>query len=240
MAIRTKEALREYLLRKMGAPSIKVELTEDQLNDAIDIALERYSEYAYDGTIESTMLVQLQPDIYDYKLPDETMAVTGLKASSTYSTFINIPAGYTLALNPITLTHFDSVSNIDVQTMTAKMSKMSNLRSFFDITPNFTFNHNTKILSFFEKPVSSVMVLEIASKYTPLDEDNIYDNFWVKKRALGEAFVTWSTVTGKYSSSLVNGSSINYSDFEEKGNRLIDETEEEIYEIGEPLGVYVF
>jgi hypothetical protein len=238
--IKTKAALVEYMQRQMGAPSIKVELTEDQFNDCIDKAIERYSEYAFDGTIESTLLVQLEEGVFDYTLPDNVIAVTGLQASSVYSTFINIPAGYTLAMNPITLTQMDNVSNIDVQTMTERMAKMSTLRSFFDIEPNWRFNHNTKVLSFFEQPASSVMVLEISSDYEPQEIDNIYNNQWIKKRAIGEAFHLWSTVTGKYSSSLVNGTSINYGDLEAKGNAMIAESEEELFEIGEPLGAWVF
>ena len=238
--IKTKEALRNYMLRQMGAPSIKVELTEDQLNDSIDKSIERYSEYAYDGTIEGTLLVELEKGIFQYTLPDNVIAISGLEASSTYSTFINIPAGYTLAMNPITLSQMDNVSNIDIQSMTERMAKMSTLRNLFDVSPNFTFNHNTKVLEFFEQPSSSVALLEIAMDYEPAEIDNIYNNQWVKKRAIGEAMVLWSTVTGKYSSSLVNGSSINYSDIENKGKEMIAESEEELFDIGEPLGVWVF
>lgn len=238
--IKTKAALREYTLRQMGSPTIRVELTEEQLDDCITKSLDRYGEYAYDGQKTGTLLVTLEPDTFKYTLPDNVIAVTGLRASSTYSSFINIPAGYTLAMNPLTLNYLDNVSNIDIQSMTERMAKMSTLRALFDVEPNFDFNSNSKELIFFEKPTSTVAVLEIAMDYEPLEVDNIYNDQWVKKRVLGEAFVLWSNVTGKYSNSLVNGSTINYSDIQQKGQDLIDQTEEELFEIGEPLGIYVF
>lgn len=239
--IKTRADLTEYMLRQMGAPTIKVELTEDQLSDCIDKAIERYSEYAYGGTIEGSLMVNLTDGVFEYTLPDNVIAVSDLKASSVYSTFINIPAGYTLAMNPITLTQMDSVSSIDVQSMMERMAKMSTLQNIFDIRPNYVYNHNTKKLTFFEKPASSVALLEIGMDYEPNENgDNIFNHQWIKKRAIGEAMVLWSTVTGKYASNLVNGTSINYSDIESKGQGMIEETEEELFEIGEPLGLYVF
>ena len=47
--INTKEKLRDYIKRRLGAPLLRVELTEDMLNDCIDKAVEIYSEYGYDG-----------------------------------------------------------------------------------------------------------------------------------------------------------------------------------------------
>lgn len=238
--INTLDKLREYIKRRLGAPTLRVELTDDQLDDLIWKSIELYSEYAYDGTEEATLLVQLEPGVMQYKLDDRVMAVTGLEASTTYSTFINIPAGYTLAMNPISLSMQDNISNIDVQSMTANMAKMSNLRSIFDVQVNFDFNHNTKMLTFFEHPVSLVAVLEVALEYEPKEIDNIYNNQWIKKRAEGEAWVMWSTVTGKYSTNIINGAQINYSDMQSKGEALIEKSEEELSGIGTPLGVYVF
>lgn len=238
--IKTKEALRDYLKIRLGAPLLKVELTDDMLDLCIDKAIEVYSEYAYDGTEEATLLVELETGKLDYVLPDRVIAITGLQASSTYSTFINIPAGYTLAMNPITLNMQDNVSNIDIQSMTQRMAKMSNLRSIFDIQVNFDFNFNTKILRFFEQPVSSVAVLELGLEYEPMEIDNIYHNQWIKKRAEGEAWLAWGSLMGKYSSQLVNGSEINYGDMATKGEGMVDKSEEELEGLFEPLGLFVF
>jgi len=238
--IKTKDELREYIKRRLGAPLLKVELTEDMLDDCIDIAIETYSEYGYDGTETNTLLVELTKDLLEYKLPDNVVAVTGLKSSSVYSTFINIPAGYTLAMNPITLTLTDNVSNIDIQAMTERMARMSNLRKLFDIQVNFDYNYNTKILRFHEKPAYSVALLEIATEYEPKEIDNIFGNWWIKKRAEGEAWKMWGSLMGKYNSSLVNGSEINYADMTAKGEAIIDKTEEELEGLFEPLGIYVF
>ena len=238
--IKTKEELREYIKRRLGAPLLKVELSDDMLDDAIDIAIETYSEYGFDGTEEATLLVNLEPGVLDYVLPDRIIAVSGLQCTSTYSSFINIPAGYTLAMNPITLNMQDNVSNIDVQSMTQRMAKMSNLRNLFDVQVNFVFNYNTKILRFMEEPVSSVAVLEIGMEYEPKDVDNIFGNWWIKKMAEAKSWQMWGSLMGKYNSQLVNGSEINYAEMKDIGRTMEEECKEELEGLFEPLGIYVF
>lgn len=238
--VKTKEALRDYLKISMGAPTIVIELTDDQLDLCIDRSIERYAEYGYDGMKTKTLLVDLVPNQSVYVLPDDVIAITGLQANSTYSSFINIPAGYTLAMNPISLNLLDNVSNIDIQSMTSRMAKMSNLRSLFDVQVNFDFNFNSKELTFFETPISSTVVLEMGVDYEPDEIDNIYNNWWIKKRALGEAYFAWSGIVGKYSNSLINGSSLNYDDMRSKGEQIIQETDEELLGLFEALPLYVF
>jgi len=237
--IDTKEKLREYIKRRLGSPYVRIDLTEDHLNDCIEKAVSEYSYYAYDGTIEGNILVELTPGKFEYKLNPRIHAVTGLECSSTYSTFVHIPAGYTLAMNPITLNMQDNVSNIDIQSMTQRMAKMSNLRNIFDVKVNFDYNSNNSTLYFFEEPVSSVAVLEIAMDYEPEEIDGIYNNQLVKKMAEAEAWITWSNVTGKYSSQIVNGAEINYADMQSKGETMRDNAKEEMMDLMEPLGVYV-
>jgi len=239
--IKTKEALRDYAKISMGAPTIVIELTDDQLDICIDKTIERYAEYGYDGMRTETLLIQLEDNKNKYILPDNVIAVTGLQANSTYSSFINIPAGYTLAMNPISMNVLDNVSNIDIQSMTSRMAKMSNLRSLFDVQVNFDFNFNSKELVFFERPVSSAVVMELGVDYEPGEIDNIYNNWWIKERVIGEAYIMWAGIMGKYEgASLVNGASINYADMRSKGEEIIEKSNEELEGLFEPLGVYVF
>lgn len=238
--IKTRDALKEYIKRRLGYPLVKVELTDDMLDDCIDRAIEVYSEYGYDGTEESTLLVELEDGKLDYKLDDRIIAVRSLRASSMYNSFITIPAGYSLAINPMNMLMMNSISNIDITSMSEKMAQMSTLRSLFDVNVNYNYNYNTKILSFFEKPTSTVAILEISMEYEPKEIDNIYGNWWIKKRAEGEAWKTWGAFMGKYSGTLVNGTEINYADMSSRGEQMIQETDEELDGLFEPLGIYVF
>jgi len=257
MRIKTREELREFIKRKLGSPLLKVELTEDMLDDCINRAIEIYSEYAYDGTSTGSLLIKIKPELdengntkptypLDITLPDNVIAVSDISINATSKSSgmgdINLTAsGATLGEYSIQSGAISQGSNsFSVSSMMAQMAKISSIKSMFSTHINFDYNWNTKILRIFEDPKTTTILMEVGLDYEPLEVDNIYNNQWVKKRAEGEAWVQWSTVMGKYSGRLVNDSEINYSDMLSKGERIIDNSEEELQGLFEPLGIWVF
>ena len=79
--ITTKEGLRNYIKSQLGAPSINIEVTDAQMNEIIDDAIQKFTEYAY-GTLEGTVIVQLN-GAGDYDMPN---AMTNLIKMSKGST----------------------------------------------------------------------------------------------------------------------------------------------------------
>jgi hypothetical protein len=49
----TREAFKEYCLRSLGAPTIDINVDDEQLEDRIDDALQYYRDYHFDGTEET-------------------------------------------------------------------------------------------------------------------------------------------------------------------------------------------
>ena len=45
----TREELKQYALRKLGAPVIEINVDDSQLEDALDDALQIFAEYHFDG-----------------------------------------------------------------------------------------------------------------------------------------------------------------------------------------------
>ena len=46
----TKQELADWVLRRLGAPLVTVEISDEQLEDVIDEALQFYREWHFDGT----------------------------------------------------------------------------------------------------------------------------------------------------------------------------------------------
>ena len=239
--VNSRDKLREYIKRSLGAPITRVELTEEQLDDCIDRAIELFAEYAYDGGIDSSLLLNLEKGVLDYKLPYNVVAITGLSVSSSYSLLSKIPAGYVLDLGATSPSACSMpVTTFDVQSMSQRMAAISNVVSMFDVRINYSFHGPSKTLRFHEQPDSNVVLLELSLEYIPEEIDEIYNDQWIKKRAVAEAWLVWAAVTGKYSSQLINGSEFNYSDMLSKGESGIQATNEELDGLREPLGVFVF
>jgi hypothetical protein len=47
--VTTRQGIKEYCLRELGAPVLEINVDDDQLEDRIDEALEHWREYHYDG-----------------------------------------------------------------------------------------------------------------------------------------------------------------------------------------------
>lgn len=55
----TREQLKDYCLRKLGFPVIDINVDDDQLEDRIDDALQKYRDYHYDGSEEIYLATQV-------------------------------------------------------------------------------------------------------------------------------------------------------------------------------------
>lgn len=60
-AITSREKLKEYCLRLLGAPVIEINLAEEQIEDRLDDALRFFSEYHFDGVEKVYLKYQVQP-----------------------------------------------------------------------------------------------------------------------------------------------------------------------------------
>jgi hypothetical protein len=49
MAVSTREGLKQYALRALGAPVLEVNVDDDQLEDRLDEALDYWNLYHYEG-----------------------------------------------------------------------------------------------------------------------------------------------------------------------------------------------
>jgi hypothetical protein len=60
MAVASREQLKQYALRALGAPVLEINVDEDQLEDRLDEALEYWRTYHYDGTEQIYMKHQIR------------------------------------------------------------------------------------------------------------------------------------------------------------------------------------
>jgi hypothetical protein len=60
MAVASREQLKQYALRALGAPVLEINVDEDQLEDRLDEALEYWRQYHYDGTEQIYMKHQIR------------------------------------------------------------------------------------------------------------------------------------------------------------------------------------
>jgi hypothetical protein len=76
--IQSVGGLKQYILRKLGYPLHQIEITDEQLQDAIEDTLDDYTQFAYAGFIERYVPMQLVAGIQNYVLPYPVFGVLGV------------------------------------------------------------------------------------------------------------------------------------------------------------------
>ena len=238
--LKTEEELIAYTLRQLGSPTINIEVTPEQISDNIDKAIERFAYYAYDGQIERTLDVSVVKGQRDYILPDNVTAILNLRTTSNFSSLYRLPGGYVFANSPIGLETLGNINNVDMTNMSMYLSKLTQLQQLFDIPLNYNYNEQTATLHLFEDPRENRMLMEVALEYTPEAIDKIYGHPWIKSYVEALTKITWGNVVGKFSSTLVNGSEINFDRLLSEGREDKERLEEELLtDYMEPLGISV-
>lgn len=240
MAIRTKNDLIDYIYRQLGSPVIDVEVTSDQLEDIIDTVIRQYSEYAIDGQEEKLFVIPLDSDINTYVLDEHIFSIKNARVSSNYSPFM-IPGGYVLN-NTYNFLGFggNGPMNLgDVQMLTAQFQI---IQDYFNIPIDYTYNANNNkfvILDDTHKKNENILI-HCMSYYNPESIDGIYNHVWIKDMCTAKAKMQWGTNVGKYSASLLNGATINYSDIYSQGQTDVERLNQELLDRwAPPLGIYV-
>jgi hypothetical protein len=236
--IDTREKLIAYVKRRLGEPVITVELTDEQIDDIIDEVILKYSEFAVDGQDRRVMLIPIFDDINEYKLDNRISSILDLRVNRSCTSvsmagLYSIPPGY----KP-TLTNSAQMSLGDFETTLANISRLDHL---FDVRPNYTFNSNNKVIVFHENVNGyGNAVIDVVLEYEPDEIDLIFNHPWIKDMTVAQAKYQWGNNIGKYSGTLINGNSINYSDIKSDAQSDIERLNEELLtRWSPPLGITV-
>ena len=60
---KTKQGIADYALRRLGAPVVNVEISDVQLEDCIDDAIQMYNEYHYDGAERTYRVLKIDSQL---------------------------------------------------------------------------------------------------------------------------------------------------------------------------------
>lgn len=226
--INTKVGLTNYIKSQLGAPTINVEVTDDQIGEIIDDAVQKFTEYAF-GTLEGAVIVELS-GIGEYDMPDTMTNLIKLSKGGT-SNLTNFQANFGEGYVPNiwseqfftgTLTGSIIPSIISISATTASLQKFLGDDIVFNFNP---YNKKLQVLENYSGPC----VLHYQYEYLADDNgDLIFNHEWIKNYTKAKTKELWSTVTGKYDQALVGGARINYDKMAQEAERDIEKLDEEL------------
>lgn len=250
----TRQQLRERIKRDLGYPYIKVELSDDHLNDSIDDALEIWEEWAIgNATQECYFTIPLTAGASTYILPNYVTDVIGFQ-SDTWSTGINTLftienflynqgyidpqnfmgggglIGYQLAM--------DFLETLDRYLPEAYSYKYSRKSRTLQLTPAPTlkevltingndFNFGGYLLI---RSMAYEGSFEAGWEYTDFEERSFSEG-WVRRYALAKSKITLGEIRRKFS----NNTPIGNVSIGLNGDSLVSEGKEEIEKLMEEI-----
>ena len=242
--IQSKQHLRDYILRQLGSPVINIEITQDQLDDAIDNALELFMQNAFSGVVEKYLSLTVEAGKQEYELPYDVYAIlkvmnkskTGFASGSTDNIFSMgqyVASDLYRGLGKVNLLSYEITNQL-----------IATIDAMFNVKVAFDFNVVSKILRFHEIPTADeTMMLHCYVKNVPtyttnpvqgepdIESTNIYNELIVRNLATAYSRYQWAGNLIKYNgSTLPNGLNIDVPSLEARAEAEILKYETELHE----------
>ena len=265
MAIpRNRDEFKQRVLSELGEPVIKVNISDEQLDNAVDDAIDFYRDFHVDGNERFFLMVQMPSDETEYQelmktnqitLPKNVFAVMNVHNSLGGVGSPSVSSGNYLSdlyqLNQSMV--FDVIGNINNGSSSLSMTTYITQRQYLDDISSLTrvylrydyrYSHNSENkltfhddLSRFVKP-NGYLVIECQGF---LDEiKNLYGSRELRKLAVAYAKKQWGMNLKKYSGvTLPSGLTLNGESIYNDGLQDIEQAEQFIKGQQEPHGIVI-
>jgi len=244
-AIQTKQALMEWIKRKLGAPVLKIEAETDQILDNIDDALQLFSRHSGDISNRMALVLVLSAGQNLYELDHSVESVVDFDNAS------DIGSSVTVLFSPINqmynqgyLNFFSSSFGGGLTTFQMGMEYLELLSQTLEAKFAIDYNKYTHILKIEPTPQKTMVgVLEAWTKYTPGDTEKsmLYNEIWVKNYSLALTKITLGIIWGKFAGMTIpGGATLNAATMLQEGQAEKKALEEILISTeAEPLGFFV-
>jgi hypothetical protein len=224
-----RQELKDYCLRALGAPVLEVNIDEDQLDDRVDEALQKYYDYHYDATERVYIPIQVTDiDLANgwFTLTDDIISVTRiLPLSNTWSGVNMFNMKYQMYLND-----FYALYRADSMQYYVEMQQyLSTLDSLLNGVQTIQYSRHgnrLRIEANLEEKIQPGQYIMVEG-YRRIDNAEVWNDFWLKRYATSLIQFQWGANLAKFDGmQLPGGVTINarqYIDDAENDIRLLEE-----------------
>lgn len=230
-----EEQLLKWMLRRLGAPLLKVELTQCHFEDNISDAKHWFS--AKKG-VKRQMVFATEPGKVEYKLPDEVdtvldvaFSVPPLDISTVFYPFAT--QGESIPYNAFMAPGSGGLYSSYTQTL----MYVETAKRILGAEPDW--RQEGRLLYLFPVPKNANGVwMDYKANILTIEQLNERDHDLVKRYALAKARLDLAEIRGKYDAypGAQGSTTLNASTLKQTGEAEIEKLEEEIILSGYPLG----
>lgn len=238
--INSKFDLVQYCLRKLGAPVIRINITEQQIDDRINDAIDMFLQFHMDGSYRGVYLHRLTKEDQDSGkiiLPDTIMSVVGVYKTSDPSLIglnnsnqgnLQVQAYFS---DLIGKTYYSN----DISSYTVSQSYMSMMNNSLGGNGRVTSYHiyenklSVPDINLNKLPIGTIFGID-SFQYKDADEvGKVYNDYWVKQYSTALLKLQWANNINKFVTiNLPGGGVLN-------GESLLQQALQEIAELEQKL-----
>lgn len=229
----SREEFKDFCLRRLGAPLLEINVDDDQVEDCIEIALQYYHDYHYDGTQKVYLAHQVTQTDIDNKyltIPENVIGVINIfDIGDSYSTNNLFNLRYQIALNDLFAFNYGPFAPYYMALQNVALAE-----ELFVGKQSLRFNRHTNKLYIDMDWSSKVEIGEyiIVEGYQLLDPDtytDVYNDRWLKRYATAQIKKQWGENLKKFEGLQMPGA-VTFN-----GQKIWDEAVEEITQLEEEM-----
>lgn len=232
--LKTKEDFIDYVLRKLGAPVIMINLDVTQVEDAVDDALQKFWEYHRDGSEETAYVYQVKDEdvVNGYiKFPDNIDDVVDIMPGGAIESIGSwaTPQWQMAQAMLVPKAALVSVRLVDYVSMQQRLSDINGI-----LTQKRTFvfkKWQRRLYPQFNYLVGEVLAFRCYENIDPTEEENqqAWNDMWLKAYATACVKRRWAEVLKKAAGIRLPGG------IELDGGTMFSEAEDEMTRLEEDL-----
>lgn len=221
----SRAEFKDYCLRKLGFPVIQINLSDEQIEDRIDEAIDFYRDYHYDGSQLVYLKHQLtQTEIDQGWIPVDTNLL-GITRIFDFSSSVSGGSGMFNVNYQFVLNNVNDITGYSVQNYYMSMSHLQFLQEILVGKPMIRYNRRIdKLYIDVDKGQMHEGMYLILEAYDIIDPD-VYSDFWKDRWLQNYATVlikeNWGSAITKYDGmQMVGGTTFN-------GQQILSEARED-------------
>lgn len=201
--ITNKEELKTFIKQELGYPVIDINVADEQIEQQIDKAIQKYQKNHFDGWIFDTEIVSLTSNIAEYTLNSDIYNVidilyNGVGSDSNYEAILYNPWDFFYARG--------YGGSMDVTSFYLLQEKMRLIETRLRTKYLFTYQYSTNKFKLHPAPTTDSTIALIVQRFNdPYEYVNIYNDDWLKEYATALVGIQWGLNMNKFQGAILPG-----------------------------------
>ena len=173
----TRDEFKDWILRKLGAPVIQINVADEQVDDRIDEAVDFWRDYHYNGSQLVYLKHQITQDDIDngyVTLPSQLLGISGI---FNLNTSISAGSGIFNVQYQFVLNNLEDITGYNITNYYMAMQHMEFLQEMLVGKPMIRYNNHVNKLFIDGSTAMTVGNFIIIEAYDVIDADT-YSDVW--------------------------------------------------------------